>query len=160
MALWSGSNRPCKTGKPCFESHAVTLYLLDTNICIFTMNQRPLWVGQKLQQATESGHTIGISSVTLHELWYGVQRSTRLEANSKRLETLITELALFHFEAEAAKRAAEARATLSKNGQPIGPFDVLIAGHALALDAVLVTNNMREFERIEDLKLEDWATQT
>lgn len=134
-----------------------TLYLLDTNICIYTMKNSPPQVGQQLLVATQAGHSVGISSITAHELWYGVRRSTQVESNRVKLEKLVALLDLYDFNDAAAQRSGEIRASLQAAGTPIGPYDVLIAGHAQSLGAVLVTNNTREFRRVEGLKVEDWT---
>ena len=136
---------------------AANLYLLDTNICIFAMNHRPAVVLERLEHTLERGHLLGISSITLHELWYGVHRSTRVAFNEARLEAFCATLDIYLFDEAAAEHAGECRATLMSAGTPIGPYDLLIAGHALALGAVLVTNNAAEFGRIRGLKLEDWT---
>ncbi|WP_019588378.1 type II toxin-antitoxin system VapC family toxin [Deinococcus apachensis] len=133
------------------------LYLLDTNICIFTMNRRPEQVGRRMGEVTAAGHRIGLSSVTLHELWYGVRRSGRPEQNTARLSTLTQTLDVFDFGPDAAETAAGIRAALAGSGSPIGPYDVLIAGHALSLNARVVTNNLGEFGRVPGLRCEDWT---
>ncbi|GAA5513811.1 tRNA(fMet)-specific endonuclease VapC [Deinococcus carri] len=133
------------------------LYLLDTNICIFTMNRRPEQVGRRMREVTAAGHQLGISSVTLHELWYGVRRSGRPEQNAARLSTLVQTLDVFDFGPEAAEAAAGIRAALAGSGSPIGPYDVLIAGHAQSLNALVVTNNLGEFARVPGLHYEDWT---
>lgn len=135
----------------------VLLYLLDTNICIFTMNRRPEQVGRRMGEVTAAGHRLGISSVTLHELWYGVRRSGRPEHNAARLSALVGTLDVFDFGPDAAEAAAGIRAALAGNGSPIGPYDVLIAGHALSLGARVVTNNLGEFARVPGLPCEDWT---
>ncbi|MEF2280109.1 type II toxin-antitoxin system VapC family toxin [Deinococcus sp. YIM 134068] len=134
------------------------LYLLDTNTCVFIMNEEPKQVRGRMVEVTEEGHTLAISSVTLHELWFGVWRSSRQSTNAKRLGNFISGLHVFPFEDSAAEKAAEVRAGLASTGKPIGPYDQLIAGHAIALKAILVTNNLSEFRRIEGLKVEDWVT--
>ncbi|CAM4443213.1 type II toxin-antitoxin system VapC family toxin [Deinococcus marmoris] len=133
------------------------LYLLDTNTCIYTMNRRPELVGVRVEEATEAGHEIGISSITLHELWFGIYRSDRIPANTRTLQELIATLNVYTFDDVAANMAAGLRADLKKTGRPIGPYDGLIAGHTLSLNAVLVTNNTGEFSRVAGLKYEDWT---
>lgn len=136
---------------------AGSLYLLDTNICIFAMNHRPEAVLERLERTIERGHLLGISSITLHELWFGVYRSTHVAFNVARLEAFCATLDVYLFDEAAAEQAGECRATLMSAGTPIGPYDLLIAGHARALNAVLVTNNLGEFGRIEGLRVEDWT---
>ncbi|EYB67263.1 hypothetical protein DEIPH_ctg046orf0069 [Deinococcus phoenicis] len=133
------------------------LYLLDTNICIFTMNRRPEQVGRRMQEVTSAGHRLGISSVTLHELWYGVRRSGRPDQNAARLSAFVGTLDVFDFGKDAAEAAAQIRAALASSGSPIGPYDVLIAGHAQSLNARVVTNNLGEFAHVPGLRCEDWT---
>lgn len=133
-----------------------TLYLLDTNIVIFTMNNAPQQVAQRLEQVTGAGHLVGLSSITLHELWFGVYKSGRVTHNTARLHALLKTLDVYPFDDAAAEQSADIRATLRSAGKPIGPYDGLIAGHAHSLGAVLVTNNLGEFSRVERLNVEDW----
>lgn len=133
------------------------LHLLDTNTCIYIMNEEPQQVRDKMLHATMSGHVLGISSITLHELWLGVWRSSRQATNSGRLSRFVSGLHVFPFDDAAAEISSEVRATLLGLGQPIGPYDMLIAGHTLSLSAVLVTNNTKEFSRVAGLKFEDWT---
>lgn len=133
------------------------LYLLDTNICVYTMNQHPEQVIRKVTDVTEAGHMLGITTVTLHELWFGVHNSGRIAFNTRRLQDLVNALDVYPFDDAAAEVSAELRAGLKAKGTPIGGYDVMIAGHALSLDAVLVTNNTREFSRVTGLRLEDWT---
>ena len=133
------------------------LYLLDTNICVYTMNQHPEQVERRVDAMTEAGHLIGISSITLHELWFGIYKGERVQFNTTRLQNLVATLDVYPLDDAAAQLAADLRTTLRRLGQPIGPYDMLIAGHALSLDAVLVTNNTREFSRVAGLTLEDWT---
>ncbi|WP_420594465.1 type II toxin-antitoxin system tRNA(fMet)-specific endonuclease VapC [Deinococcus sp.] len=135
----------------------MTLYLLDTNICIFVMNLRPAGVRERMEATTRAGHRLAISSITFHELHYGVQNSARPQENGERLNAFAAGLSILPFDQFAATQAAIQRRRLSKAGQPIGPYDLLIAGHALALGAVLATNNVGEFERVAGLNVEDWA---
>jgi len=134
-----------------------SLYLLDTNICIYVMNLRPERVRERLREVAQAGYPIGISSITLHELWWGAQHSTRPEANAARLQALRATLDVYPFGDAAATRAADIRAALARAGQLVGPYDVLIAGHALSLGAILVTHNLGEFGRVEGLSVEDWT---
>ena len=110
-----------------------------------------------MKAATDTGHALGISSITLHELQFGVHNSTRPDENSERLSAFVAGLDVFAFGNAAAEQAAIHRAILKRSGQLIGPYDLLIAGHALALNAVLVTNNTGEFERVAGLNTQDWS---
>lgn len=133
------------------------LYMLDTNICVFVMNDRPPRVRVRMKERTDHGHTLSISSVTFHELQCGVANSAQVDENQHRLARFVAGLTVLDFGQSAAAHAADQRASLRRLGTPIGPYDVLIAGHALALDAVLVTNNTGEFGRVEGLSVEDWS---
>lgn len=129
-------------------------YLLDTNICIFTIKNRPAGVRALFKQ--HQG-LMCISSVTLMELAYGVERSTRPQENLAVIEGFAERLDLLDYGADAAMHTAQLRAELARAGKPIGPYDQMIAGHARSRGLILVTNNTREFERVPGLRLEDWA---
>lgn len=129
-------------------------YLLDTDICIYIMNQEPRQVFIKAE-SLEPGE-VGISSITFHELAFGIAKSQKVEANRERLEGFIAQVPVQPFDQDAADLAAQVRLGLQRAGTPIGPYDTLIAAHALSLGLTLVTNNTREFSRIPDLKIENW----
>lgn len=128
-------------------------FLLDTNICIYIMNRRPPQVAERFAQYPPDA--IGLSSVTLGELGYGVEKS-RSSHNRRVLESFVAPLEVVSFSPEAAWRYGEVRSTLERLGTPIGALDTLIAAHALALGLALVTHNTREFERVEGLRVENW----
>lgn len=130
-------------------------YLLDTNICIYLIKKKPLTLVQLLQ--TKNPKEVGISSVTLGELNYGVEKSQRKETNSTVLLGFLAPMQVFPFDYAAAMNFGRIRAELEKKGTVIGPFDLMIAAHALALKAVLVTNNIREFKRVRGLNVENWV---
>jgi len=130
-------------------------YLIDTNICIYIMNKRPVEVIKKFKQF-ELGE-IGISTITVSELQYGVAKSTYREKNQQRLEEFIAPLEILTYDEMAARAYGDIRFQLEKYGQPIGPLDLLIAAHALSQDLVLITNNDMEFKRIKNLKVENWT---
>ncbi|MDQ8199792.1 type II toxin-antitoxin system VapC family toxin [Pelagicoccus enzymogenes] len=130
-------------------------YLLDTNICIYTIRRRPEEVFRRVE-ACRIGD-IGISSMTYSELCYGVSKSQVVRRNRAALERFVAPLEILEFGVEAALACGEVRAALEKKGSPIGPMDLLIGAHALAAGCVLVTNNTREFERIPELRVEDWV---
>jgi tRNA(fMet)-specific endonuclease VapC len=130
-------------------------YLLDTNICIYIIKKKPSEVFDKFISLTPGD--IGISSITLAELQYGVEKSSNSEKNREALEKFLTPIEIIDFGHEASVEYGKIRSALEKKGIPIGPLDMLIASHAKSLDVVLVTNNVREFERIEGLKIENWA---
>lgn len=130
-------------------------FLLDTNICIYIIKQKPLKVLQKFE--TYSVGEIGISSITVAELEFGVQKSQFPEKNQQALEQFLLPLKIAEFNRFAANIYGEIRANLEKQGTPIGSLDTLIASHALSLEVTLVTNNGKEFKRVPNLKLENWA---
>ncbi len=129
-------------------------YLLDTNICIYVINQRPPEVLSRFIAHEPDG--IAISAVTASELYWGV-RKTGSQRNLRALESFLSPLTVMDYDLAAAQAYGEVRAALEKKGIPIGPLDTQIAAHAIALDLVLVTNNVREFKRVPGLKLENWA---
>ena len=130
-------------------------YLIDTNICIYVMNKRPHEVIQKFKNI-EIGQ-ICISSITVSELYYGVSKSKLQKQNSNRLEEFLTPFEILPYDETASKFYGSIRSQLESQGSVIGPLDMLIAAHALSNDLVLVTNNEKEFKRIESLKIENWA---
>lgn len=129
-------------------------YMLDTDICIYAINERPRAVIEALRLHHAQG--IGISSITASELHFGVARS-RSERNLQALRQFIGSLEVADFDSDAAEVAGQLRAWLSSQGTPIGPYDSLIAAHAQALGVTLVSNNLREFQRVPGLKLANWA---
>lgn len=129
--------------------------LLDTNMCIYLIRQRPQAALERFEDF-EVGE-VGVSVLTACELYYGVQKSSRPEQNNRALEQFLLPLEVVDFGAQAAHSYGRIRASLEKNGTPIGPLDTLIAAHALSCAATLVTNNTREFERVENLHVEDWT---
>ena len=134
-------------------------YLLDTNICITMIKQRPLRVMEKFR-ACDVGD-IGISAITVSELWYGVAKSLNQAskaANSKALRQFLLPLNVVNFDDRAAEAYGEIRAALEQAGEPIGGMDLLIAAQAVSLGIPLVTNNEREFTRAPDLIVENWAS--
>jgi tRNA(fMet)-specific endonuclease VapC len=130
-------------------------YLLDTNICIYIMNKRPAKVINKFKQR-EVGE-IGLSSITVSELQYGVAKSNQRELNRQRLNEFIAPLDILTYDELAAEAYGNIRIQLEKSGQPIGPLDTLIAAHALSRNLILVTNNEIEFQRVKNLKVVNWA---
>ena len=129
-------------------------YMLDTDICIYTINERPAAVLIAFRKFQSAG--LGISSVTAAELFFGVAR-TGSQRNLNALRRFLATLEIAPFEASAAEVSGSVRAWLASQGTPIGPYDALIAAHAQALGVTLVSNNTREFERVPGLKLENWA---
>ncbi len=129
-------------------------YLLDTNICIYVINARPPKVLARFMEHEIDG--LGISVITASELYWGVRKSGSAK-NLAALEKFLSPLVILDYDLRAAQRYGELRASLEKRGMPIGPLDQQIAAHALALNVTLVTNNLREFKRVPDLQLENWA---
>ncbi len=133
-------------------------YLLDTNACIALINGAPEEVRRRFQHAIAKDATILLSSVVAFELWYGVARSRHKELNTQRLETFCAgPMEWTLFDDQDARESGMVRAELEASGKPIGAYDVLLAGQARRLGATLVTSNVREFERVADLRWEDWA---
>jgi tRNA(fMet)-specific endonuclease VapC len=130
-------------------------YLLDTNICIYLINQKPPSVMNKFNEYAVG--EIGISSITVGELWYGVAKSQHRRTNAQALQQFLLPLVVTTFDEGAAEVYGEIRAALEKEGRPIGAMDMLIAAHALSAGVVLVTNNEQEFARVPGLLIENWA---
>jgi len=130
-------------------------YLLDTNICIYIIKKKPFEVFEKFKTLTIGD--VGISSITLAELQFGIEKSSNAEKNREALEKFLTPIEIIDYGFEASVEYGKIRAELEKKGIPIGPLDMLIASHAKSLDVVLVTNNMKEFESIAGLKIENWT---
>ena len=128
-------------------------YLLDTNIVIYTMKNRPSQVKQRF---VKHQGRMGISTVTLGELIYGAEQSQQSERNLADIEAMASRLELLPFDTKAAYHFGQIRAALYRVGKPIGPYDMMIAGHARALGLKLVTNNVKEFERVPGLVIENW----
>jgi tRNA(fMet)-specific endonuclease VapC len=130
-------------------------YLLDTDICIYLNNNHPENVVKRMQQIQMA--EIGISSITVFELTHGALKSQKVSHNLNQINQLRQIISVLDLDTDAAEHAAKIRRKLEALGTPIGPFDILIAGQAISLNAILVTNNTREFSRIKGLKLENWS---
>ncbi|WP_455274683.1 PIN domain-containing protein [Rhizobium herbae] len=130
-------------------------YLLDTNAFIALIGQK----SERLVTRTIACDVgaIGLSTVVLHELYYGAYRSQRVEFNLESLRLLTRDFPLVAFDRDDAQVAGDIRARLAAFGTPIGSFDILIAAQAKAKGLICVTNNMREFQRVEGLNVEDWT---
>jgi tRNA(fMet)-specific endonuclease VapC len=129
-------------------------YLLDTNICIYVINARPALVLERFRQ--EPAGQIGVSSVSAAELAYGIAKGGSAR-NEEALRLFLAPLAIVPFDEDVIWTYGKIRTDLEKRGMPIGAMDTMIAAHALSLDLTLVTNNVREFERVKGLRLENWA---
>ena len=130
-------------------------YMLDTNIVIYVIKRKPL---ELLETFNLHADQMSISSITLAELFHGVEKSTRPEHNLRQMEDFISRLEILEYGIKAAGHYGGIRATLEKLGTPIGINDLHIAGHARSEGLILVTNNVREFERVEALRIENWVS--
>lgn len=130
-------------------------YMLDTNICVYIIKKRPERVLDHLKEKMEDGLTI--SSITLAELEHGVHASARPEKNALALYQFLSITEILPFDDEAAAEYGKVRAMLQQKGTPIGPLDTLIAAHAKSRRLIIVTNNVREFHRVDGLAVENWA---
>jgi tRNA(fMet)-specific endonuclease VapC len=131
------------------------MYLLDTNICAYFMSRKYPAVTAKFREHDPGD--LAISSIVAAELAYGVENSTRIESNRRNLELFLAKMNVVSWDDAALWQFGFHKAKLKKAGTKIGELDLLIGCQALAMDAVLVTNNTREFERIEGLRLENWV---
>lgn len=129
-------------------------FLLDTNAWIKVLNRSSSAVKNNL--ASKHPKEIVLCSVVKFELYYGAFNSTRIKENLELLTTLFKQFESLTFTDEIAELCGKIRAEFHKNGKPIGPYDLQIAGIALANNLILVTHNKKEFSRIEGLKIEDW----
>ena len=133
-------------------------YLLDTNVCIVLINRTSEPLRNRFEKAVGSGEHMWISSVSLYELWYGVAKSDRAEANASRLKMFLEgPVKVLDFGEDDARHAGETRNRLERAGRPIGTYDLLIAGQALSRKLTLVTANTKEFARVKGLHWEDWG---
>ena len=130
-------------------------YMLDTNICIYAIKKNPSKVYEKIR--THSTSEICISSITYAELMHGVEKSAYPVRNRFALSLFLAGITVLDFNIPAADKYGLIRTELEKKGTPIGPLDSMIAGHALSESCILVTNNEREFRRIDGLSIENWA---
>lgn len=130
-------------------------YMLDTNTVIYVIKRRPIEV---LKTFNRHADQMSISSITLAELFHGAEKSSRPEHNFRQIEDFVSRLEILEYGTKAAGHYGDIRANLEKQGKPIGVNDLHIAGHARSEGLTLVTNNLKEFERVEALKLENWVT--
>lgn len=133
-------------------------YMLDTNICSFIMREQPEAVIRRLEQAVLRNHRIVVSAITYAEMRFGAIGKKASPRHGQLVDAFCARLdAILPWDRTAVDATTEVKATLTAAGTPIGPNDTAIAGHAVAADAILVTNNTREFARIPNLVLEDWV---
>jgi tRNA(fMet)-specific endonuclease VapC len=130
-------------------------YMLDTNLCIRVLRDRPKGLRPRFNAEAES---LCISTVVLTELLHGAGKSAKSSENRREVERFAARLDVLPFDAEAADHAAEIRTSLEKHGKPIGAYDVLIAGHARSRGLIVVTGNLGEFTRVAGLRCEDWLS--
>lgn len=128
-------------------------YLLDTSICIYVIKRRPIEVLERFNEA--AGH-MAISSTTLAELLHGVEKSQHVAKNLKAVEDFCSRLDVIDYDDKASSHYGEIRADLERKGKTIGVNDLHIAGHARSLGAILVSNNLKEFERVDGLRFQNW----
>ena len=130
-------------------------YFLDTNICVYVINGRMLQVRERLLK--ENPSDVCISSICVGELAYGAAKSNFPAKNSKAMKVFCSNFQVLPFDDEDAAAFGYIRANLERRGCPIGPYDMQIAAQALAKKLTLVTNNVREFERVPSLKIDNWV---
>lgn len=130
------------------------IVMLDTDICIYIIRQKPVSVLQRFN--TYAVGDIGVSSVTVAELFVGAQKSQRPAQNARAVEQFLLPLTIAPFDYDAAVAYGRVRAALEQQGMPIGALDALIAAQAISLSVTLATNNSREFRRVPGLTVEDW----
>ena len=130
-------------------------YMLDTNICIYAIKHKPEKVFLKLQETDPED--VCISSITYAELVHGVEKSASVERNRVAISLLLSNIEIKDFDVKAADEYGKIRADLEKKGTPIGPLDMMIAGHAKSLGLAVVTNNVKEFSRVNGIEVVNWA---
>ncbi len=130
-------------------------YMLDTNICIYAIKHKPEKVFERLQKTEPED--VCVSSVTYAELAHGVEKSANVEKNRVALSLLLSNIEILDFDTDAANEYGKIRADLERQGTPIGPLDMMIAGHTRSQSYTLVTNNTKVFYRVKGLKIENWV---
>jgi tRNA(fMet)-specific endonuclease VapC len=131
------------------------MYLLDTDTSIYIVKKKPESVFRKLR--SQGMEQVAVSTITVAELEHGVEKSQQPERNRVALMEFLIPFALIDFDYKAAQAYGRIRAALESKGSPIGPMDLLLAAQALSRDLIFVTNNVREFRRVEGLRVENWA---
>ena len=130
-------------------------YMMDTNICIYAIKNKPESVIRKI--LSQNPEDLCISVVPYAELMHGVEKSQAVEKNRIAMSLFLSAITVLDFDGEAAEAYGQIRAELERKGTPIDPMDLLIAGHARSQGLILVTNNTREFARVTGLRIEDWT---
>ena len=133
-------------------------YALDTNACIALINGSSVPVRRRFKDVLAAGSVVCVSTVAVHELWYGVAKSERRDYNTERVQAFLSgPVRLLPFDEADARAAGEVRALLEQERRPIGAYDALLAGQAVRRGFTLVTANVREFERVDGLMWENWS---
>ena len=130
-------------------------YMLDTNICIYVIKHKPQSVVKVFLE--HDPDEICVSAITYAELMHGVEKSQAKEKNRFAVTLFLSAIAILEFDSHAAEEYGKVKAELERKGTPIEPMDLLIAGHARSMGLTVVTNNTREFRRVENLDVEDWT---
>lgn len=130
-------------------------YMLDTDICIYIIKRKPKSALERLEMLQPGQLTM--SAITFAELMNGAKKSQHIESNISKLNELAELIEIYPFDQKAAVFYGDVRSALEKKGETIGSNDLLIAAHALSLNLILVTNNEKEFKRVDGLKIENWA---
>lgn len=131
------------------------MYMLDTNICIYIIKKRALSLLEKFNSIPKNDFCISV--VTYAELQYGIERSSSKKMNQAIIDAFVSRLEVYQWDMEAARLYGKIRTDLEKKGIPIGNMDLMIAAHALSRDCTVVSNNLREFKRVESLSYENWV---
>ena len=129
-------------------------YMLDTDTCIFTIKRKPAHLKRLFNAHIGQ---LSISAVTWGELIYGAEKSSNIENNIDQIEGFAARLEILPFDNDEAKQFGQVKAELEHKGKPIGPYDMMIAGHARSQGLILITNNVREFKRVDGLRVENWV---
>lgn len=130
-------------------------YMLDTNLCIRVLRDRPAGLRERFNAEATA---LSVSSIVVYELLVGAEKSAKPIEIRQEVEQFLSRVAILQFDEHAAAHAAEIRATLERRGSPIGPYDTLIAGHARSRGLIVITGNLREFTRADGLRSEDWLS--
>lgn len=129
-------------------------YLLDTNIVIYVLKRRPVEV---LAVFNTNASRMAISSITLSELMYGAEKSQNINRNLEAIEEFVSHLDVLPYDSKASQHYGQIKATLERKGEIIGENDIHIAAHAISQGLILVSNNLKEFNRVRNLALENWV---
>jgi len=131
------------------------IYMLDTNICIYIINKQPEHIAKKFDELQDLGRMISVSSIVVSELQYGIEKSKYKEKNQEKVNKLLSKLEVIDFSESCAYFYGKIRSDLESRGLSIGNNDLFIASHAIEQNAILITSNVSEFSRIENLRIEN-----